>query len=212
MCKMHSSKNIWSNFLKFWKYKTIFSLSATPSWHSSVFVSVTFTGERVIHCADSTFTQRPAHVCVFTLIRELITMAPAFTIGLWGLSAGEDDKTRFSVDEEFGGKWEFSLHESSPLGFSATSTYDTRQHRVGYELNTEELMNHEGTWCVLCYTPSSSSDSMLNLSPLGSMPTYWWTLSVPPWWTAMAYCSGFTQDCRQNGCLVSPTECLEDNE
>lgn len=28
----------------------------------------------------------------------------------------------------------------------------------------------------------------------------------------MAYCRGFTQDCRQNGCLVSPTECLEEED
>ncbi|TNN78670.1 hypothetical protein EYF80_011074 [Liparis tanakae] len=28
----------------------------------------------------------------------------------------------------------------------------------------------------------------------------------------MAYCRGFTQDCRQNGCLVSPTECLQEDD
>lgn len=40
------------------------------------------------------------HVCLFTLIRELITMAPAFTMGLCGLS-GRKDKIRHNVDEEY---------------------------------------------------------------------------------------------------------------
>lgn len=35
---------------------------------------------------------------LFTLIRELITIAPAFTMGLWGLSDKEDKEIRHSFD------------------------------------------------------------------------------------------------------------------
>lgn len=49
---------------------------------------------------------------------------------------------------------------------------------------------------------------MLNLNPLGSLPTYLCTYSVPRSLTAIAYFKGFTQDWRQKGTLVSPTECL----
>lgn len=56
--------------------------------------------------------------------------------------------------------------------------------------------------------PSSFSESLLNLNPLGSLPTKWCVSSLPRSWMAMAYSSGFTHDCRQKGTLVSPTECL----
>lgn len=58
------------------------------------------------------------------------------------------------------------------------------------------------------HLPSSLSDSLLNLNPLGSFPTNWWTCSLLSSCTAMAYSRGFTHDCRQKGTLVSPTECL----
>lgn len=51
--------------------------------------------------ANSIITHQAVHVHLFTLIRELITMAPAFTIGLWGLSGGKDNKIRYHVDEGF---------------------------------------------------------------------------------------------------------------
>lgn len=57
-------------------------------------------------------------------------------------------------------------------------------------------------------SPSSFSESLLNLNPLGSLPTKWWVSSLPRSLTAMAYSRGFTHDCRQKGTLVSPTECL----
>lgn len=56
--------------------------------------------------------------------------------------------------------------------------------------------------------PSSFRNNLLNLNPLGSLPTYLCTYSVPRSLTAIAYFKGFTQDWRQNGTLVSPTECL----
>lgn len=66
--------------------------------------------------------------------------------------------------------------------------------------------------CIIKYyiyiLPSSFRNNLLNLSPLGSLPTYLCTYSVPRSFTAIAYFKGFTQDWRQNGTLVSPTECL----
>lgn len=56
--------------------------------------------------------------------------------------------------------------------------------------------------------PSSFRNNLLNRNPLGSLPTYLCTYSVPRSLTAIAYFKGFTQDWRQNGTLVSPTECL----
>lgn len=58
--------------------------------------------------------------------------------------------------------------------------------------------------------PSSLSDSLLNLNPLGSLPTNWCVRSVPRSCRATLYARGFTHDCRQKGTLVSPTECLHD--
>lgn len=49
---------------------------------------------------------------------------------------------------------------------------------------------------------------MLKRKPLGSFPMNRCTYSVPWSCTAIAYLSGFTHDCRQNGTLVSPTVCL----
>ena len=57
-------------------------------------------------------------------------------------------------------------------------------------------------------SPSSFRKSLLNRSPLGSLPMKRCTYSVPWSCTAMAYFSGLTQDCRQKGTLVSPTVCL----
>lgn len=66
--------------------------------------------------------------------------------------------------------------------------------------------------CIIKYyiniLPSSFRNNLLNLNPLGSLPTYLCTYSVPRSLTAIAYFKGFTQDWRQNGTLVSPTECL----
>lgn len=58
-------------------------------------------------------------------------------------------------------------------------------------------------------SPSSFRKSLLKRRPLGSLPMKRCTYSVPWSWTAMAYFSGFTHDCRQNGTLVSPTVCLK---
>lgn len=62
------------------------------------------------------------------------------------------------------------------------------------------------------FSPLSFRLNLLNLTPLGSVPTYVCTYSVPNSLIARAYSSGFMHDCKQNGSLVSPTECLKKRE